>query len=206
MTLVCEQQVLVVLEAEALIKEARRRQHRRWFALGALVVVVAATVGVVAARNGGGRPALRPTARVSPSTTAELFGRSVAVPSQFIAAGWPVQNMPAGQLSWGRELVLMATMAGCSASWPAVCSPRAGAPGAPSTSCGTPRMASRTSPRSPRLADPSGPSPSVRCRRRARMAASSPMSHTPRTSKCVISSRTRRRRWRCPPSCPVFTG
>jgi hypothetical protein len=112
MTLVCEQQTSVVLEAEALIREARRRQHRRWLAIGALVVLVAATAGVVAARSSGTRPTPRPATRVAPSTAAELFGRPPVAPSQFIAAGEPVQDIPAGQTGWGRELVLMATSSG----------------------------------------------------------------------------------------------
>jgi len=69
-------------DAEALIKEARRRQHRCYLATGIVVVaVVASTAGALAGMRGpGGRHAGRPAAHKakSPATA----GRTIPAPAQ----------------------------------------------------------------------------------------------------------------------------
>jgi hypothetical protein len=64
-------------EPEALIKEARRRQHRRWLAVGVAVAVVLAGVAGVAAGVAGHRPG-RPGPRSHPGS--QVVARPAAGP------------------------------------------------------------------------------------------------------------------------------
>jgi len=76
-------------QPEALIKEARRRQRRRYLAAGVAVIVVAAgTAAVIAGSGAGSRPRL-PAARSAPAAPAHVPGPIPASAATTVVA-WPV--------------------------------------------------------------------------------------------------------------------
>ena len=93
---------------EALIKEARRRQRRRWLAVGVAVAAVLAGVAGVAARVAGHPPGL-PGPRSHPRSPA-LIPRSIGTtllmwPAGFGQCCWPVavDNLGTGRLAQSRQ-------------------------------------------------------------------------------------------------------
>jgi len=96
-------------DADALIEEARRRQKRRKRLIaGVLAALAVTTTGIVISRIGGGPPRTQTPVRSTSTSSAPL----TRLAAEFVAAGYAVGSPIAGDTSWGRELVVVATRTG----------------------------------------------------------------------------------------------
>ena len=114
-------------DAEALIKEARQRQQRRWFSIGAVLVAVILVVGLLVALSGSSRRTGPPATQQAPVTTTGItpprqgdlsfvsfHGLQIAVP-----ATWPLDDQTCGTPQGNTVLLPDEAVTTCAAWGPA---------------------------------------------------------------------------------------